>query len=352
MPQAERYEPTGDLHIFDGEDELPDEEEGSRLALLLVLALVVFAAFGGVVYLAYTQGVKQGRDEAPRPVATSQPSPKVATNTYKNFNVYKPAPSEDELANEDAAPPPPTSIAPAKPATPPTQTKPTTVFPLAHAPTASKPSTVAANTVPSPATTKAKPVVTHAAPAVTKPVPTPPAKQAATAPKQAATTPKQIAPAAAKPAVVTTAPKTSPATTSVATAGPKQIVPQTSAPTPAKPAATKPETTVASVAPPPQATTPALAPPATAPVPAKSAGGYVLQIGAYKSDAEAQASWRAYKSAHAAASGYEPDIIKVDIPGKGTWYRLRVGSFASTADANVLCDKLKASGGSCFPAKR
>lgn len=88
------------------------------------------------------------------------------------------------------------------------------------------------------------------------------------------------------------------------------------------------------------------------PTPAKSGGGYVLQIGAYKSDAEARDSWRAYKSAHAAAAGYEPDIIKVDIPGKGTWYRLRVGSFASTADANVLCDKLKASGGSCFPAKR
>jgi cell division protein FtsN len=78
----------------------------------------------------------------------------------------------------------------------------------------------------------------------------------------------------------------------------------------------------------------------------------VLQIGAYKSEAEAMASWRAYKSAHGAVANFEPDIREVQLPGKGTWYRLRIGSFASIADANTLCARLKSGGANCFPAKR
>ena len=82
------------------------------------------------------------------------------------------------------------------------------------------------------------------------------------------------------------------------------------------------------------------------------AGDFVLQIGAYKSEAVAMESWRAYKTAHAAVAEFEPDIKRADLPGKGTWYRLRIGSFASAADANALCSKLKTSGGDCFPARR
>jgi cell division protein FtsN len=78
----------------------------------------------------------------------------------------------------------------------------------------------------------------------------------------------------------------------------------------------------------------------------------VLQIGAYKSQAEAMASWRAYKAAHAAAANFEPDIRQVQLAGKGTWYRLRIGSFAGPTEANTLCAKLKADGANCFPAKR
>ena len=62
-------------------------------------------------------------------------------------------------------------------------------------------------------------------------------------------------------------------------------------------------------------------------------------------------SWRAYKASHAAAADFEPDIKQAELPGKGTWFRLRIGSFASAAAANSLCAKLKASGGACFPAK-
>lgn len=44
-------------------------------------------------------------------------------------------------------------------------------------------------------------------------------------------------------------------------------------------------------------------------------------------------------------------IVKADIVGKGTFYRLQVGSFASRDKANALCKKLKAAKQDCIPAK-
>lgn len=43
-------------------------------------------------------------------------------------------------------------------------------------------------------------------------------------------------------------------------------------------------------------------------------------------------------------------IIKADIPGKGTYYRLRVGNFQTRDQANALCKKLKARKQDCVPA--
>jgi TPR repeat protein len=83
-----------------------------------------------------------------------------------------------------------------------------------------------------------------------------------------------------------------------------------------------------------------------------AAGGFVLQIGSYQSEADAMESWRIYKIAHAAAAEFEANVQRADLPGKGTWYRLRIGPFATLVDANALCTKLKASGGDCFPARQ
>jgi hypothetical protein len=75
MPKIEPglYEPSDDVRVFDDADEA--DEEGSRLPLLIVIALLVLAAFGGVVYLAYTQGLQRGRADAPRPVASAAATP-------------------------------------------------------------------------------------------------------------------------------------------------------------------------------------------------------------------------------------------------------------------------------------
>jgi cell division protein FtsN len=93
--------------------------------------------------------------------------------------------------------------------------------------------------------------------------------------------------------------------------------------------------------------TPAAPAPAAA-APAAS-GSYVLQIGAFKSQAEADAAWRAYRGKHAALlTGYSPDVRQVELGEKGTWYRLRIAGFNDREVASALCDRLKADGGGCF----
>ena len=80
MPSFERgaYEPSEEVRVFDAADDNEQEEEGSRLPLLIVIGLLVFAAFAGVVWLAYTQGVQKGREDAPRMIVADQGPVKTA----------------------------------------------------------------------------------------------------------------------------------------------------------------------------------------------------------------------------------------------------------------------------------
>ncbi|HEY1962481.1 MAG TPA: SPOR domain-containing protein [Rhizomicrobium sp.] len=352
MPQFERrlYEPSDDMRAFDAsEDEF--EEEGSRLPLLIVIALVVLASFAGVVWLAYSQGVQRGRDSAPRIIA-AQPVQKTASaekNPYAGLNIYKPSKPEDEQIDQDAAPPP-------------------LVTPKIHAPPAAGPAVKSIAPAIKPAIV---PLATTARPAAAKPT--------VMAQKGNTPTPK-VATQRGAPAKI---PPQPPAR--VATAAPRTIAPpSTLKPTPkvaalvAKPAPRAPKLTSTERAKALPAVTPAVkSPPAVTPVvkpttemvavnspnaekttpapentAAEHAGGFLLQIGSYKSEAEASASWQTYKTAHPGVAGYASDIHRAELGAKGTWYRLRVGPFASLSEANAACARLKASGGNCFPAKR
>ncbi len=306
MPKFERgvYEPNDEVRVFDGSED-DDDVEGSRLPLLIVLALLVLAMFAGVVWLAYVNGVAKGRTETPVLAAQNGPAkiapqnPGGAQEPYKGFKIYEqPAPPDEDAAATPAA--------------------------------------NAAAATPAPATTPAPQPVTppvakvEAAPVVnTEPAPPPkPAPVAATpAPKPAPV--KAVA--AATPAPVKAAPVAKPAT----------------APVPAGPATGAPRSLTelaAQPAPAPKA--------AAAPVKAATGGAYVLQIGAYKSQADADAAWKAYKAKHAALlSGYGPDVQQADLGDKGTWYRLRIAGFSDKDAASAVCDRLKSDGGSCFLGK-
>src|SRR5580698_9193574 len=106
------------LHDFDA-DEMQDDGEKSRLPLLVLIALVVLGAFGGVVWLAYTQGVERGRADVPKIiVAQLRPSvQKIAPSPYAGLNIYQPSiPAASSSENTDDPPPPPKPLAASRPA--------------------------------------------------------------------------------------------------------------------------------------------------------------------------------------------------------------------------------------------
>ena len=332
-PQYERglYEPSDQVRVFDGSEE-DEDSEGSRLPLLIVLALLVLAMFAGFVWLAYTQGVARGRSQTPVLTAQAGPArvapqnPGGAEQPFKGFKIYEqPAPPDDgvaqdapaamtpapveapqQVAKAEPVKPEPAKIEPAK-VEPAPVVKPAPVAKVAAPPVAAKPAPVAKVTPPP---VEAKPVAKVTPAPVAKPAP-------------------QVATAAPAPAAIKSEP-----------IGPASGAPR-SLPAPAT--AQKVEST--------QAPKVAALPPIAAAKPASS-GSAVLQIGAYKSQADADAAWKAYAARHAALlAGYGPDVARADLGDKGVWYRLRVTGFASKDVASAVCDRLKADGGGCFPAQ-
>ena len=90
-------------------------------------------------------------------------------------------------------------------------------------------------------------------------------------------------------------------------------------------------------------------PKAEKPAAKESAGGaYKVQLGAYKSESEANAAWKKISAAHSSVLSGAPTIVKADVNGS-TFYRLRAGSYASADAAKAVCAKL--GGQACFPAK-
>lgn len=81
-------------------------------------------------------------------------------------------------------------------------------------------------------------------------------------------------------------------------------------------------------------------------------GGFMVQISAQKSQAEATAAFKSAQAKHSDLLGtYQVVLRKKEIPGKGTFYGAQVGPFASREDATGLCSHLKSAGGNCLVEK-
>ncbi len=154
--------------------------------------------------------------------------------------------------------------------------------------------------------------------------------------------------------------------------GPTDLLPPAAAPpspagpAPAAPAPVKvvpaPVVAPVNVAPPvvdkpkPKPVTPAVKPKPEpladpAPKPAKAAGGAAsLQLGAFSSEAKADAAWTAAVRHAPDLGGLSKRIEPVERDGK-TLYRLRAGGVASKAAASELCVKVKAGGDACLVAE-
>jgi hypothetical protein len=168
------------------------------------------------------------------------------------------------------------------------------------------------------------------APAATPQAPPPPLPPRAAAPQRLASAP-QVATAdadapVARPAPVHQAPPRN---------APLSLSPNAAPPAPAAPVRT------------------ASAPPARNPAPAASnSGHYAVQISSQRSEAEAQAAFRALQAKYPAQLGNrQPLIRRADLGSKGVYYRALVGPFADGSDAVALCQSLKAAGGSCLIQK-
>jgi cell division septation protein DedD len=232
---------------------------------------VVSLLIGGIVVLGavFVLGVLVGKKLAATPHADRAPDLLTALD-HKS----------DALERARAAPPLTFQEELTKPAAP----APTVV----RAPAAAAPAVAATSNAPASATAAASPAPSASTPSASKIVPA-------------------ARPPPATPVVAATEPKPAPKAEPEKKAEPARAAHVESVATRSAPAAAQPVPKV------PEATS--------------STGAFTLQLGASpnRDDAERQASRLREK-------GYAPYIVTAEVPGKGTWYRVRMGSFP-TKDA-------------------
>jgi hypothetical protein len=290
----------------DLEPSLPKREERpvrSKLAPILIAA-VALTGFGGVVWYAYDQGIRQSGPPAITPLIKADTSPtKIRPEQPGGMEV----PHQDKLVlntladgNKAGAPqverllPPPES-------------------PL-----------------PRPAPTAQPPVMTPQAPATaangaglpprigpTPPAPAPGAVTAPVTPPPAATAAAPPAPAAAPRDAVQSSGSSGAASTQTAAA------PGATQPAP-KPAAEKPKAV------------PAAAPSAT------GGGGFKVQLVSVKAQDQTNQEWARLQRTYPQLASLKMSVTRVDLGEKGIWYRIYAGPLSDAGAAGDLCGAIKA----------
>ena len=83
-----------------------------------------------------------------------------------------------------------------------------------------------------------------------------------------------------------------------------------------------------------------------APVPGAASGGALVQLGAFPSEATANAAWSAVAKRFGYVATLGKQVVPAEVNGR-TMYRLRVNAGSAGAAADV-CGRLKVAGESCF----
>ncbi len=98
-----------------------------------------------------------------------------------------------------------------------------------------------------------------------------------------------------------------------------------------------------------EAEIPALRPAILPPLPPVMDRGAKIQLGAYRDETVAAQQWnRMAGAAPRLFAGLMPEIVAVDLPGRGRFYRLRA---AAAESPQALCARLKARGLACIPVR-
>ena len=82
------------------------------------------------------------------------------------------------------------------------------------------------------------------------------------------------------------------------------------------------------------------------PVRSTANGRFVVQIGAFSNDANAERAWQQAERSYGLGR-FQPTTTTIDINGR-TLHRVSVSGFASSLDAGRLCSSIRARGGNCF----
>lgn len=315
-PDRNLYEPPyDDALLYDTETE--PERPRSR-SLVVMLGFVVVAAFAGVVWVAYNQGVIQGQRDRNPPVLEGDAGPYRQEQGERAVAQNDPlAPggekTYDELWAEDGAAPAAPSMDPSAGVDREAPTTQEVVEDSVEGGQGGPPVAVPLDPRMDPTVQLTDPAASGVE--VEGPVvrdATPPAAVAAVPARLPAAPPAVAAPAAPKPLV-----RTQPA--AVVPAPAPQIAPEA-------PAA------VAEAAPP------------------TASSGVGIQLGAFPSAKQAADQWSRIKGRHEALLGpYTPRFQPVQVEGKGELFRLRVIGFPDKSAAKAACDEIIAGGGACMP---
>ena len=100
------------------------------------------------------------------------------------------------------------------------------------------------------------------------------------------------------------------------------------------------------------ANTPTQTAPAASAASSGASGGYLVQISSQRSEADAQASFKALQGKFPGVLGSQTPVIKrAELGDKGVYYRAMVGPFGTSDEAAQFCNSLRGAGGQCFVPK-
>ena len=84
---------------------------------------------------------------------------------------------------------------------------------------------------------------------------------------------------------------------------------------------------------------------------AAAPGAWAMQIASQPTEAAAKSSYQDLLRRYGAVlEGRQTNIVKAEISGKGTFWRVRVAA-GSRNEAVSLCESYKSAGGNCFVSK-
>lgn len=280
------------------------------------VAAIALTAFVGFSWYAYRQATKVGEEGVAPLIAADQGPTRVKPEEPGGMDVpHQDKSVYDRMGNEEQASTKVESLLPGPEAPMP--------HPAATASTTPSVSSTVASTTTDTNTPSGAPPAAASTQTAAVPPPPPPPSMAET--KAAA----GVSPAAGTPAH---------AETSI-----KPPAPAASAETKTAPAEAK----TAAVEPPP----PSAAASASSTSSAAATGNYRIQLGSLRSEEAADGQWKKLqKSFPDLLSSLSPKIEKVDLAGKGTFYRLQAGAMSESA-AKELCEKLKQHKAECIVVK-